>query len=558
VMAVDGVERETVMRVAREFLGQPMEEKRAEDAARRLNSLLGWTRGLDEERLLPGGPAGGFDPGLPFRHPEPLAAWHTVRPPLTGTGYGAPPPGASDKSERDQPPCGVPIPPGIAGWTVTDLRRALGEGRVSAEEVVEECLSRIMALDAHLKAFITVTANEARQAAHRLSPCPTRQLNGVPVAIKDVFATAGVRTTCGSKILGERIPETDATLVARLRRAGAVFVGKTNTHEFAFGVTTANPHHGTCRNPWNPGRVPGGSSGGSAVAVATGMCYLALGSDTAGSVRIPAACCGIVGLKPTYGLMSTQGVFPLSWSLDHPGTLTRTVGEAAMAMTILTGVDHEEGRGETDLGGLVVGLPAGWLDDRVVPEVKAAVEAAITMLETQRARVKEVSFPPAYPLLLSNRLIVLAEAGALHRPWLARQADAYGADVRARLELGQLLPAADYLTGLRLRRELCEAAAATMQEVDLLLTPTLPVLPPRIGENWLNWPEGQEAAPDALIRLTAPFNVTGQPAISIPCGVSGGLPIGVQIVGRWFEDRTVLRAACALESACQSSTRLVM
>jgi aspartyl-tRNA(Asn)/glutamyl-tRNA(Gln) amidotransferase subunit A len=537
------------MRMARELLGQGMDEVRAEDAARRLNSLLSWTRALDQERLLPGGPAGGFDPGLPFKTPSADPAWVTVQPPLTGTGYGAPPPGASGRVESDQNPCGVPIPAGIAGWTIGDVRRALREGRVSAEEVVEACLSRITSFDGRLRAFITLTADEAKEAARKLAPDAARELDGVPVAVKDVFDTAGVRTTCGSKILAQRIPKTDAALVTRLRRAGAIVLGKTNTHEFAFGVTTANPHHGIGRNPWNPARVPGGSSGGSAVAVATGMCYLALGTDTAGSVRIPAACCGIVGFKPTYGAMSTQGVFPLSWSLDHPGTLARTVGDTMKAMTILTGIDHELHDGETELDGLVIGLPARWLDDRVRPEVKAAVESAVTLLEKKRARVKQVPFPPVDPLLLSNRLIVLAEAGALHRPWLSRQADAYGADVRARLELGLLLPAADYLTGVRLRRELCEAVAATMQEVDLLLTPTLPILPPRIGESWLQWPGGQEAAPDALIRLTAPFNVTGQPAISVPCGMRDGLPVGVQIIGRWFEDRTVLRAAFALESA---------
>jgi aspartyl-tRNA(Asn)/glutamyl-tRNA(Gln) amidotransferase subunit A len=454
--------------------------------------------------------------------------------------------------ESDQAPSGVPIPPGIAGWTLLDLRRAFAERRVAAVEVVEGCLSRIAALDAQLRAFITVTADEAREAAQRLTPETAGELDGVPVAVKDVFDTAGVRTTCGSRILAQRIPEADAALVARLRRAGAIIVGKTNTHEFAFGVTTANPHYGICRNPWNPGRVPGGSSGGSAVAVATGMCYLALGTDTAGSIRIPAACCGIVGFKPTYGSMNSQGVFPLSWSLDHPGTLARTVADTAKAMTVLTGIDHALSEGEADLDGLVIGLPARWLDDRVHPDVKSAVESAIKLLEKKRARVKQVPFPPVDPLLLSNRLIVLAEAGALHRPWLARQADAYGADVRARLELGQLLPAADYLTGLRLRRELCETVAATMQEVDLLLTPTLPLPPPRIGESWLQWPAGQEAAPDALIRLTAPFNVTGQPAISIPCGKSDGLPLGVQLIGRWFEDRTVLRAARALEFASPS------
>jgi len=291
VINVSGVERETVMRVARELLGQRMEEDRAEDAAGRLNSLLGWARALEEERLLPGGPAGRFDPGLPFQRPQPEPAWATVPRPPAGTGYGAPPPGAGSSIESDRPPLGVPLPPGVAGWTMTELRRALVEGHVSAEEAVEACLARIQDLDSQLKAFITMTASEAREAARQVVRGDTKELAGVPVAIKDVFDTAGVRTTRGSHIFAQHIPATDADLVTRLRQAGAIIVGKTNTHEFAFGVTTANPHHGLCRNPWNPGRVPGGSSGGSAVAVATGMCYLALGTDTAGSIRIPAARC---------------------------------------------------------------------------------------------------------------------------------------------------------------------------------------------------------------------------------------------------------------------------
>ncbi|MDQ7794257.1 MAG: amidase [bacterium] len=561
---------DTVIRLALEVLGQGMELGNAEDAARRLNAILGWVRELAEERLLDSEPAGVFDPAHPTwtAPPPPLPAWRTVPSPPAGTGYGAPPPGAPPSPAADRPPQGIPIGAGPASMSLAEVAREIGESRLSPVEAVEIALSRLEALDGDLRAFITVTAAEARATARlaeqNLSAgSEPGLLHGVPVAVKDVIDTAEVRTTCGSRVLAGRVPRVDAEVVSRLRRAGAIMVGKTNTHEFAFGVTTANPHFGICRNPWNPGCVPGGSSGGSAVAVATGMCYLALGTDTAGSVRIPAACCGVVGLKPTYGLIDKQGIFPLSWSLDHPGTLTRTVGDAALALTVLAGGgcrgrstpprgfrDYREAvrQAGAGLSDLTIGVPSRWLEDRVRPGVAAAVGEAIARFEQLGARVREVDFPPVHPLLLANRLIVLAEGAALHRPWMGTCRHLYGTDVRARLELGQLLPAVDYLTGQRLRRELGREVAGVMREVDLLATPTLPVPAPHIGEDWLEWPEGREAASDALIRLPAPFNVTGQPAISVPCGMSEGRPVGLQLAGRWFEEETLLRAAAALEA----------
>jgi aspartyl-tRNA(Asn)/glutamyl-tRNA(Gln) amidotransferase subunit A len=454
--------------------------------------------------------------------------------------------------------------------TAAEIARRIRLREVSPVEAVEAALARISELNDELRAFITVTAGDALQAAREaekalISGCDVGPLHGVPVAIKDIIETAGVRTTCGSRILRDYVPAEDATVVRLLKRAGAIMVGKTNTHEFAFGPTTVNPHYGACRNPHNPACVSGGSSGGSAVAAATGMVPLAVGTDTGGSIRIPAACCGIFGIKPTYGLVSKAGIFPLSWSLDHPGPLARTAEDAALALTVMAGPDPRDpatvtGRSPDDylasveraqegLRGLAVGIPEGWLECRVEPGVAGAVNRAVSALEGLGASVRPVGFPAADPMMLANRLIVLAEAAAYHMPTLRARPEDYGADVRVRLELGQYLMAIDYLAGQRLRAELCQAAADAMRGVDLIVTPGLPVAAPYIGQDHVDWADGRETVPDALIRFPAPFNITGQPAACVPCGFSAGRPVALQIVGRWFEEGTVLRAAAALQAA---------
>jgi aspartyl-tRNA(Asn)/glutamyl-tRNA(Gln) amidotransferase subunit A len=603
-----GVDPKTLELLAKEILRRDPGDSQITESVGRLESILSWVRGVDEARLRETGPAGLLNTGHPaWRGPAPEhPAWETVVPTGRGSGYGSPPQqqqqaGAARPDEggarTDRQPAGVPIPDGVLALSLTEVARRIRAGEVSPVEVVGAALRRIEQLSPELNAFITVTAETAMREAHEAAGALIRErrsgggvgdaigpLHGVPVAIKDIMETAGVRTTCGSRILAEYVPASDATVVRRLKAAGAIVVGKTNTHEFAFGPTNVNPHYGPCRNPHNPARVSGGSSGGSAAAVVSGQAYLGMGTDTGGSIRIPAACCGVVGLKPTYGLVSKAGIFPLSWSLDHPGPLVRTAEDAALVLSVLAGPDPldpstavagaaagapghagtdylgalQQGRGPgcggeygcgpggPGLRGVTVGVPRGWLEKRVDPAVTAAVREAISRLEDCGAAVREIDFPGADPMMLANRLIILAEAAAYHMPWLRTRADEYGADVRARLELGQYLMAVDYLAGQRLRAELCQTVAGVMREVDLVVTPALPVPAPYIGQDHLRWPDGLETVPDALIRFAAPFNVTGQPAASVPYGTSDGLPVGVQIVGRWFEETTVLRAASAL------------
>jgi aspartyl-tRNA(Asn)/glutamyl-tRNA(Gln) amidotransferase subunit A len=584
------IDGELLRRLAEGILGRGVEPQAVADSLPRLESILTWVRGLDEERLRGLGPAGLLNVAHPGWQVAPPAepAWQTVVPTGRGSGYGAPPPrrvagaapapGTAEPAPaevaagwRDLPPAGRPIPEGLLSRPAAEVARSIARREVSPSEVLEATLARIEELAPALNAFITVTAERARararQATEELARGGARgPLFGLPVAVKDIIETAGVRTTCGSRILRDYVPAADATVVRRMEAAGAIVVGKTNMHEFAFGPTTVNPHYGVCRNPHNPACVSGGSSGGSAVAVATGQAYLALGTDTGGSIRIPSACCGAVGLKPTYGRVSKAGIFPLSWSLDHAGPLGRGVADVALALEVLAGadpldpstatapppggyLDAAESGARGGLRGLAIGMPRGWLECRVTPGVAAAVSSAVERLRSLGAAVREIEFPGPDPMMLANRLIVLAEAAAFHLPWLRRVPGEYGPDVRARLELGQYLMAVDYLAGQRLRGELCRSVAAAMRDVDLLVTPALPAPAPYIGQDYFDWPDGRETVPDGLIRLVAPFNVTGQPALSMPCGLDAGRPVGLQIVGRWFEEGTVLRAAAALEAS---------
>lgn len=587
------LDRDTIERLSRQILGREIDPQVIDDSTGRYDTLLSWVRGLDQTKLATTSPAGLLNlahaawqmPGAA----EP--AYATVRPTGRGSGYGGPAetrdaaqpaghqsPGALPDGEGpflDLDPLGLERDGHeLAFMSLVDAAAAVRSRDVSPVELTEAALARIAELNPELNAFVTVLADEARRAAREAE---ARLLNGaglsgplhgLPVALKDIIETAGVRTACGSRVLVDHIPAEDATVVRRLRDAGAVIVGKTNTHEFAFGPTTINPHWGNTRNPHNPARIAGGSSGGSAVAVATGQSYLALGTDTGGSVRIPAAACGVVGLKATYGRVSKAGVFPLSWSLDHVGPLTRTVADAALALTVLAGPDPADPsatayapeadwlaaarRVDDGLRGIRVGLPAGWDQHRVAPVVREGFRQIVDLAGSLGATVEEVPFPQADAMMLVNRLLILAEAAAYHLPNLRERPEQYGADVRARLELGQYIMAVDYLAGQRMRSELCRSVAEVMRRVDLILTPALPVPAPYIGQDGIAWPDGLETVPDAMIRFLAPFNVTGQPALSLPIAGEGGLPLAVQIAGRPFEEDLVLRAAAVLEAALLS------
>ncbi len=450
--------------------------------------------------------------------------------------------------------------------TIADAARLIRERAVSPVELTRALLERIERLDPKINSFITVTAESALAEAER-AEAATRlggalgPLHGVPLALKDLFDTAGVRTTGGSKILADRVPERDAAVVTKLREAGAVLLGKLNMHEFAYGVTTDNPHYGTCRNPWDTSRIPGGSSGGSGAAVAAGLCCGALGSDTGGSIRIPASLCGIVGLKPTYGRVSRAGVLPLSWTLDHAGPMVRSVQDAALVMTAIAGHDPRDPASadvpvpdftstlEGGARGLRLGLPRRYFFEQVDADVLAALEAAADVLRSEGAQVRDVDIPEIGLAGQAFAPIISAEAAAYHARWLREWPGDYGADVRMRLEQGDLYSATHYVNALRLRRRVVDGFLGALDGVDVLLAPTMPVTAPL-------HPGPKVQTPNPLTRFTFPVNVAGLPALTVPCGFDGdGLPIGAQLIGRPFDEATVLRAGRAYERATDWHTR---
>jgi aspartyl-tRNA(Asn)/glutamyl-tRNA(Gln) amidotransferase subunit A len=447
--------------------------------------------------------------------------------------------------------------------SASELGRRIARREVSPVEVTRAHLARIERFDAKLNAFLLVTAGralaEAAVAEREIAAGQSRgPLHGVPMALKDLFDTAGVRTTAGSKILAQNVPARDAAAVERLRAAGLVLLGKTNLHEFAFGTTNDNPHHGPARNPWDLERSPGGSSGGSGAALAAGLCAVSLGTDTGGSIRIPAGACGVVGLKPTLGRVSRRGVTPLAWSFDTVGPMARTVGDAAWLMNAIAGPDAEDewcaARPAEDFarelergaGGITLGVPREWFFEGVEPGIEAAVRAAIAVLEREGARRVESPFPGMADAHTAHHAILAAEAAAFHGPWLRERPDEYGSDVRRGLELGQLIPAVDYVNARRVQAIVRATFRTALADADVLVTPCLPQAPLRVGE-----PMSREPAV-AWNRLLTPVNLAGHPALSVPCGFDGGgMPVGLQIIGRPFEEALLLRVARAFERATE-------
>jgi len=456
------------------------------------------------------------------------------------------------------------IPPFLSLARLADLLR---ERHVSPVEVARAALERIAHVDSRLNAYLLVTEREALASA-LTAEAEIRAgryrgpLHGVPFALKDLFLTAGVRTTAGSRVLAQYVPDTDATVVARLREAGAVLLGKLNMHEFAFGVTNVNPHYGAAHNPWDIERITGGSSGGSGAALAAGLCAFSLGTDTGGSVRIPAALCGVTGLKPTYGRISRFGVLPLAWSLDHVGPMARSALDAALVLQAVAGRDPRDDTSsdapvpdyasalQSDVRGLRVGVPWHFIEGSVEPEVMTSFRAALDTLAGLGASVTEVALPrlPLSRSLFSS--IVLPESVSVHERYMTSRADDYGPDVRARLEAGLLLPAARYLRAQRIRRLLQADFRAALAQVDVIMTPTCPMMAPRIGEETVRIGEREESVTDILTLFTRPVNLVGLPAVSTPCGfTTAALPVGLQVVGRAFDEATVLRVAHAYEQA---------
>ncbi|MDP3064298.1 MAG: amidase [Chloroflexota bacterium] len=446
--------------------------------------------------------------------------------------------------------------------------RRIARRELSPVELLDASLARVQALDGALNSFITLLGDEARKVAKQremeaAAGVLRGPLHGVPIGIKDIIHVKGVRTTAGSRIMADTVAVEDAEVLARLKRSGAIVVGKTNCHEFAWGGTNINPHYGACHNPWDLARIPGGSSGGSAAAVAAGLCAAALGSDTGGSIRAPAHFCGIVGIKPTLGRVSRHGVVPLSWSLDTVGPMTRTVEDAAILLGVMAGRDSKDfacsRRTAPDyskalagnIRGLRVGLPKRYFYEALDPRVERAVKAALAVLERLGAVISEVSFPSIDEAPSLGRVIMMSEASAFHDPWLRSRPQDYGADVRLRLEQGRLFLATDYVRAQQARTVISRQYASLLEQVDVLVTPTCPVPSPLIAGERIVLGGEQVDAHAVVSRFTRPFNLVGAPTISIPCGYTeSGLPIGLQIAGRLFDEASVLRVAHAYEQAC--------
>ena len=424
-----------------------------------------------------------------------------------------------------------------------------------------------------LNAFITVTADLARaqaeQAAREIASGRYRgPLHGVPVSLKDLIDTRGIRTTCGSRVLADHVPARDATVTVRLREAGAVLLGKAALHEFAFGITNNNAYFGPTCNPWGLERIPGGSSGGGGAAVAAGLGAGSIGTDTGGSIRIPAALCGVVGLKPSYGRVSTYGVFPLSWSLDHPGPLTRTVEDAAIVLQAIAGPDPHD---RTTLGQTVPdfraavrrdvrGLRIGVFDDsyhrQVEPGVAIAFEAALEILKGLGLRVESVTLPHMAETFAAQLAIIQAESASVHERWLRERPGDYGPETLERLRPGLFVTAAQYLRAQKLRALTFDEYAELFRGVDALVLPSVPAVAPRIGQDTIDL-AGEVLETRAVItRFSRLFNFVGAPALSVPCGFGAhGLPVGLQIAGRPMDEETVIAIGAAYERATPWHTR---
>lgn len=454
----------------------------------------------------------------------------------------------------------------VSAWRLEHLATALRSRAISPIEVTARYLARIEELNPSINAFITVLADEARAEASRAEYEIAHErylgpLHGIPFAAKDVFLTSGVRTTCGSRALSQFVPTTDAALVTRLRGAGAILVGKLNMHEFAFGVTSDNPHFGAVRNPVDTTRIAGGSSGGSAAAVAAALVPLALGTDTGGSIRIPSALCGVAGLKPTFGRLSRQGIYPLCHSLDHPGLLAATAADLALAMKVVD--DQTQSRpprpqqradiamsASPDLDGVTIGVPDSYFFDNLEPAVADSLRDALDTLRGLGAVLTPVSIPHLPEAAVAASVTLLSEAATTLEKWHRQKAEELGPDILFRLELGAGISARQYLKAQHVRAVVRAAFATVFEDVDALVTPQLPITAPLLGQSLVTPGHVEEAVPDALTRLTRIFNFTGIPAVSVPCGRSGaGLPIALQLVGAAGQDFTPLRIGQVYERA---------
>jgi aspartyl-tRNA(Asn)/glutamyl-tRNA(Gln) amidotransferase subunit A len=453
----------------------------------------------------------------------------------------------------------------LAFLSIDEAASLLRRKEVSPVDLVDASLARIERWNPELHAFLTILAEPARRRAKLaekeiLSGSDRGALHGIPISLKDNYYTRGIRTTAASKILSDFVPETDSDVARRLARAGAILLGKTNMHEFAYGITGENPHYGSSRNPWAIQQISGGSSGGSAVAVATGMGFASMGTDTGGSIRIPSALCGIVGLKPTFGLVNVSGIVPLAISFDHAGPIARSVTDACIVLESVAG-KYPKGVVRPDHQKLREGLPArfrlGWPQhfyfERLDDDVRRLVEATAKVFAPLGAEIQEVSLPNLVNSVDEATAAVVAEASRYHESqgyFPARAAD-YGEDVRGHLDFGHKLLAVDYLRALEAKRKVEEDFAAAFEKVDAIIAPTSSIPAPPIGKSEVPI-AGQRETPvrAELLRLTRPANLTGHPAVSIPCGFTPqGLPVGLQLIAPHWSEARLLSIARAYEQS---------
>jgi aspartyl-tRNA(Asn)/glutamyl-tRNA(Gln) amidotransferase subunit A len=440
--------------------------------------------------------------------------------------------------------------------TIQEAARALRSREVSSLDLTNQCLDQIAKHNPKLNAFITITETTARARAQELDRELANgedrgPLHGIPIAHKDLIWTKGVRTTSGSKLFANFIPVSDAPVARKLDDAGAVMVGKTGLHELAYGVTSNNPHFGAVRNPCDPERSPGGSSGGSGTAVATEMAFMATGTDTGGSIRIPASFCGVAGLKPTYGMVDRTGIQPLGFSLDHIGPLARTVADVRVSFEAMAG-NVARKAAPPSLQDIRIGLPENFYFNNVAREVRDAVHQAAVRAEQLGAQIVPVQVPDIDGLNAAGLVILLAEAAALYAPYAHRRED-FGLDVLALLDQGRLVPAIDYVNAQRVRKLIGADFHTLFKTIDCLFTPATATTAPLIGQQQVEIDGEMQDSRLANTRLVRGINALGFPALAMPCGKSAGLPIGLQIVGRPLEENLLLALGEGLEAGEYSS-----
>jgi aspartyl-tRNA(Asn)/glutamyl-tRNA(Gln) amidotransferase subunit A len=476
---------------------------------------------------------------------------------------GAPPAHRPDSTAAEDGGSVAPPRPAAAMMTIEEFGRKLRAGEVSAADMTDECLNRIDSDNARLNAFILVMADEARRQAREadeeLAAGTDRgPLHGVPVSIKDLIDVRGTATTAASRVREGHRAERDAPLIAHLRQAGAVIVGKTNLHEFAFGTTNEDSAFGPARNPYDTTRSPGGSSGGSAASLVAGMALATVGTDTGGSIRIPAAACGTVGLKPSFGEVSVEGVVPLSPTLDHVGPLARTVRDAWYLYQALIGRRTLRPLTALPVGGLRLAVARGYFCDLLDDEVRARFDAGLDALRAAGARIDETDIPHAgltAPIYLH---VVLGDAAAYHATMLETMPERYTPPVRLRLEMARYVLAEDYVRAQAGREVLRREIDQALSGYDALILPTLPIPAPPLGAITVRLGSKEELVRSVMLRLTQLFNLTGQPAISLPCGrTTAGLPCGLQLVGTRMQTAPLVRAALAVEDVVGQDTPLM-